>query len=187
MADQVAILVPHTTDIRVGDLSFDLVVSESFTSAVSATAFSREDGSRPSDGAILQPRTTTLECLLTDWAPGAEEAQLGRARDMLEALKELQAWLEPITVYTMLHDYGLVHITNVQARQDAKTGYSIPVSITIESVEVVTQRTVIVPPDAFAKPVKNSAPKTKEGGNKNNKNPSPPAKNKSSLLHKMFY
>jgi hypothetical protein len=183
--ERAAILVPpkgkHTT---VGDFSFDVVEQEQLSTTVTSSKYPREDGSNATDHAYNDPDSISIAGLITDTPGGKGDAEPGRAQELFDKLMILKRECTPVSASVELRDYASVLITSVDAIQDAKTGYSIPVNITIEEVEVADQQFVDIPPEVMAEEVKHSANDRTDGGKKPTKKPSEETEKEGSILYK---
>jgi hypothetical protein len=173
---------------RVGDVAFDAVVRETYTSTAIVTRHPVEQGADITDHVREEPDGLSLEGVISN-TPTATNLLGGgtpqvpsptRAESAYGALFALKEAREPVTVYTSKNDYEDMVITSLERTRDAPTGDSVIVSMKFEKIRVVESREV----DAPVRPPNVQKPKKTLG--KKPKAPEPPAERGKSVALKLW-
>jgi hypothetical protein len=186
MAEQAAILVGSKRGAQIGDLELDCTITERHAHRATPTRQPVEDGAVFSDHVIQEPDALTLDGLWTDTPNGAQEGKLARSKELYLALVALKEKGEPVDVVTGLRVYQSMIVTDIQTSKDSTTGFSVPVSITLEPIRIARQQTTQIPPEAIAASARHSATK-KDAGRRSTTPASDAAKNKGSILHGLLF
>lgn len=153
----------------VGEISLDLILTESHSLNAAVTQHPVQDGSTISDHITILPRSGTMRVLVSNFslstAEGDEKAEWreiyeqgeaaqknlpNRAADAWEKLKDLVKKRELVKVVTSLEVYEDVALTRVETARDGETGDALEIDIDYEQVTKVklkeTKVTAQVPP-----------------------------------------
>lgn len=143
---EAAILVPPSSSVDLEGFTFDAVLSERYQGSAQATRYAREDGAQGADHKIENPDVISIDALLTDTPFGSEQAQAGRAEVQFAALWALLKSEEPFTFVSSFVS-GEFLLVGLNAEQNERTGYSIPVQLQLEEVFIAYTEFVVVPVD----------------------------------------
>lgn len=186
MAEQAAILVGTRRGSQIGDIELDCTITERHSHRATPTRQPVEDGAKVSDHVIQEPDGLTLDGLWTDTPNGGERAQVARSKELYLALVTLKERGEPVDVVTGLRVYQNMIVTGIDTHKDARTGFAVPVSITLEPIRIAQQQTTQIPPDVIAASARHSATQ-KDSGRKTPGEPGEGAKAKGSFLHGLLF
>lgn len=138
----------------VGEVDLDLILNEEHSQNAEVTENPLQDGRAVSDGIFLELRNGTLTGLVSNHSikhatpPDVQDSQSlletaegfeleNRARQAWEALKEVQAKRELVTIVTSLEVYQDVAITSLQTSRDGDTGDALEIQIGFRQVKKV--------------------------------------------------
>ena len=140
----------------VGEISLDLILTETHSLNAAVTQHPVQDGSTISDHITILPRSGTMRVLVSNFSLAAaaeskaetwqevyaqgEAAQKNlpnRAADTWEKLKDLEKRRELVKVVTSLEVYEDVALTRVETIRDGETGDALEIDIDYEQVTKV--------------------------------------------------
>lgn len=140
----------------VGEISLDLILTETHSLNAAVTQHPVQDGSTISDHITILPRSGTMRVLVSNFSLAAaaeskaetwqevyeqgEAAQKNlpnRAADTWEKLKDLEKSRELVKVVTALEVYEDVALTRVETVRDGETGDALEIDIDYEQVTKV--------------------------------------------------
>lgn len=121
----------------VGQINFDLVLSENHNYNSTVSKHPVQDGSEISDHIDRELESGTLNGLMTNYSLQIGENTTNRAQDTFEALVALWEEETPVTITTVLKVYSDVVITSMPFMRDNTQGESLPISISFEKIEIV--------------------------------------------------
>lgn len=140
----------------VGEISLDLILTETHSLNAVVTQHPVQDGSTISDHITILPRSGTMRVLVSnfslstaegdvraDWdeiydqGETAQKSLPNRAEDAWEKLKDLVKTRELVKVVTSLEVYEDVALTRVETTRDGDTGDALEIDIDYEQVTKV--------------------------------------------------
>lgn len=140
----------------VGEISLDLILTETHSLNAVVTQHPVQDGSTISDHITILPRSGTMRVLVSnfslstaegdaraDWdeiydqGEAAQKSLPNRAEDVWEKLKDLVKTRELVKVVTSLEVYEDVALTRVETTRDGDTGDALEIDIDYEQVTKV--------------------------------------------------
>ena len=140
----------------VGEISLDLILTETHSLNAVVTQHPVQDGSTISDHITILPRSGTMRVLVSnfslstaegdaraDWdeiydqGEAAQKSLPNRAEDSWEKLKDLVKTRELVKVVTSLEVYEDVALTRVETTRDGDTGDALEIDIDYEQVTKV--------------------------------------------------
>lgn len=140
----------------VGEISLDLILTETHSLNAVVTQHPVQDGSTISDHITILPRSGTMSVLVSnfslstaegdvraDWdeiydqGESAQKSLPNRAEDAWEKLKDLVKTRELVKVVTSLEVYEDVALTRVETTRDGDTGDALEIDIDYEQVTKV--------------------------------------------------
>ncbi len=140
----------------VGEISLDLILTETHSLNAVVTQHPVQDGSTISDHITILPRSGTMRVLVSnfslstaegdvraDWdeiydqGEAAQKSLPNRAEDAWEKLKDLVKTRELVKVVTSLEVYEDVALTRVETTRDGDTGDALEIDIDYEQVTKV--------------------------------------------------
>lgn len=126
----------------VGNISFDLVLSETHNFNSKITTHRIEDGSEIADHIQNELENGTLNGLISNFSLNAGPIVTNRAQDVFEALVSLWNEKQPVTITTVLRVYEDVVISSMPFMRDASQGDSLPISVSFRQIKIVTLQEV---------------------------------------------
>jgi len=121
----------------VGEISFDIIVTEDHIHQSNVSSHSIEDGSVISDHVHNLMRAGNMTGVISNFSVNAGTIFTNRAQDAYDALVSLWEEKNIVTVYTILHTYEDVIIANMPVARDSDSGDSLMVQISFQSVKIV--------------------------------------------------
>lgn len=140
----------------VGEISLDLILTETHSLNAAVTQHPVQDGSTISDHITILPRSGTMRVLVSNFSlaaaaeskaetwqevyeqgEAAQKSLPNRAADTWEKLKDLEKSRELVKVVTALEVYEDVALTRVETVRDGETGDALEIDIDYEQVTKV--------------------------------------------------
>lgn len=140
----------------VGEISLDLILTETHSLNAAVTQHPVQDGSTISDHITILPRSGTMRVLVSNFSlaaaaeskaetwqevyeqgVAAQKNLPNRAADTWEKLKDLEKSRELVKVVTALEVYEDVALTRVETARDGETGDALEIDIDYEQVTKV--------------------------------------------------
>ncbi len=126
----------------IGGLQFDVTIEESHSDTLEITEHPVEQGASITDHAYMLPSTLTIVAGVSD---SGIEGHIGRAKEMYQALRELQGKREPLDVYTGKRVYKNMLISSLATTTDEQTENSLIVTCELQQIITASAQTVRVP------------------------------------------
>ena len=137
MAVPISLFFKGNRKYGVGNITFDLVKSESHSYRSNITDHKIEDGSIISDHIENELENGTLNGLISNYSLSIGEITTNRAQDTFEALVELWKKKSPVTIVTVLKVYNDVVISSMPFMRDTSQGESLPISVSFRKLNIV--------------------------------------------------
>jgi len=128
----------------VGNINFDLVLSENHNFNAKVTSHPIEDGSEISDHIENELENGTINGLISNFSLNTAIITSNRAQDVFEALVALWKEKTTVTITTVLRVYENVVITSMPFMRDASQGDSLPISISFRKLRIVKLQEVVL-------------------------------------------
>lgn len=128
---------------QLGSVVLDASIREQHGMRVDVTSNPVERGSPISDHRRLQPRSLTVEGVITNAPSGGQEIDPGRAAAAYEALKDLARSSELVTVITNLETYENMTLTDLAVPKDAPRD-DLRFTATFTEIRIVENAQVLV-------------------------------------------
>ena len=128
----------------VGQITFDLILSEQHEMNADVTEHSVEDGSTISDHIENQLETGSLTGLITNYTIFLPLLITNRAQDNFDAFVSLHEERTLVEITTVLKVYEDMAITNISISRDEETGESLQANISFKKVKTVKLQEVEV-------------------------------------------
>lgn len=144
MAVPISLFFKGNRKYGVGNITFDLVKSESHSYKSNITDHKIEDGSIISDHIENELENGTLNGLISNYSLSIGEITTNRAQDTFEALVELWKKKSPVTIVTVLKVYNDVVISSMPFMRDTSQGESLPISVSFRKLNIVKLQEVIL-------------------------------------------
>ncbi len=128
----------------VGDIKFDLILSENHNFSNEVTEHNIEDGSTISDHIKNNPETGSVTGLITNFTIHTFGITKNRAQDAFDAFKSLWKERTLVTIVTVMEVYNDVAITDVSVDRSSSTGESLALNISFQKANIVKLKTVQV-------------------------------------------
>lgn len=139
------------------EIAMDITDSQDHVFESTITSNPIEDGSQVTDHIINEPDKLTLKGMMTDspvrFASGVQdiaEQGLGgesRSKSTFDTLKELRDSKTLVTITTTLNIYTNMAIRSFTVPRNSTTGNTLPFTLDLLKVEVVSSKTVATPAD----------------------------------------
>lgn len=120
----------------VGNITFDLLLSENHKLKSTITKHKIEDGSNLNDHIELQPRSGDLNGLISNFSINAGTLVSNRAQDAFDEMEKLMEAEEPVTVVTIMKTYKDMAISDVTVARTNSTGEAIALNISFEKIRI---------------------------------------------------
>lgn len=172
MGTQDVLLTGHGRT-EIGDIVLDATVSESHSHSAESVTSPVESGLEIEDHTRQNPDQLTIEGMWTDTPQGSTSAELNRSQEQYERLLNLKERGAELDVVTGLKVYENMVIQNIDTTRDTSTGFTVPVSISLQEKRRVSQLIEDIPPPAeTASPeTRHSARETTERGQQKSEPP----------------
>ena len=121
----------------IGEIKFDIIVTEDHVHASSVSIHPIEDGSEIADHIQNQMEAGNMTGIISNFSLNAGPIVSNRAQDAYDALVSLWEERNLVTIYTVLHVYENVAIANMPVARDADSGESLTVQISFQVVKKV--------------------------------------------------
>jgi hypothetical protein len=128
----------------VGNIAFDLVLSETHNFTSKVTSHPVEDGSEITDHIYNDLENGSINGLISNFSLNSTGAVTNRAQSVFEALISLWRERTPVTIRTVMRVYENVVITSMPFLREASQGESLPISISFRKIEVVKLEEITV-------------------------------------------
>lgn len=133
---------------------FDATLSEGFQKAIDWTKNPVEGGVDSTDHGTEQVGDLTLDGVITETPINLADNELDRVNAMCERLVEMAKAKLPVIVQTGMKVYEDLVISSVSISRDERTGRAANISLSFQEFRAVGSRTVLIPPERLAPPVK---------------------------------
>lgn len=140
-----ATLLFQANPVKIGSITLDACTAEEHSSEVELTDHPVEKGADISDHRRPKPKTLKLTGIVSNTPLEYLSLNNKRAENAWDALNELQAGEELITVVTTLQNYDDMVITRISVPRDAARGNVIEVTIELRELIQVASETVAAP------------------------------------------
>lgn len=120
-----------------GNITFDLLLSESHSLNNTITEYNIEDGSSIADHIYNNLRTGSISGLVTNFSINSEGITSNRAKDAYDLFVELWKNKELVTLTTVLEVYDNVAIENVSTSVNDGTGESLVFDVSFRQINIV--------------------------------------------------
>jgi len=133
---------------------FDATLSEGLEKAIDWTKNPVEGGVDSTDHGTEQVGDLSLDGVITESPLNPADNELDRVNAMCERLVEMAKAKVPVIVMTGLRVYEDLVIASVSISRDERTGRAANISLSFQEFRTVGSRTVLIPPERLAPPVK---------------------------------
>jgi len=137
MAEPASLFFKENQKYGVGEITFDLVLSENHNFQSEISSHPVEDGSEITDHIHNLPEQGQINGLISNYSINAGLVVSNRAQDVFDALIELWKARTTVTITTVMRVYENVAISSMPFVRDNTQGESLPISISFKKVEIV--------------------------------------------------
>ena len=138
MAIQTASLFfKNNRNYGIGNIDFDLILSESHNFNNTVTQFNIEDGSNISDHIRNELFNGTVTMLITNFSLLQDGIISNRAQDAYDALESLWRERDLVTIVTVLKVFDNVAITNISINRGTDSGEALEVDVSFQEINIV--------------------------------------------------
>ncbi|WP_070106540.1 phage baseplate protein [Burkholderia plantarii] len=148
---------------KIGSLTISAVITEAYTDDVTVTNLPVETNATISDHAYMNPRQIVMKC---GWSNADTSALFGAAAVAFDTtgansmvggtyidavyskLLQLQADHELLDIVTTRRKYSNMLVTSLSLETDNASGAALPISVTLQQVNVVNTKSTTLPPRA---------------------------------------
>jgi hypothetical protein len=126
----------------IGNIRFDLLLTESHNFSSNISVHPVEDGSQISDHIQNIMESGSVSALISNFSLRSAFLTSNRAQDAFDALVALWQERTLVTLVTVMRVYENVAIANMPVARDADTGEAIVIQIDFQKVEVVKLQSI---------------------------------------------
>jgi len=128
----------------IAGLELDVTISENHNLPSVVTNHPVEDGSTVSDHIVIEPRTLTVQGLVSNTPVQIGGGTNNAIKDTFDELIRIRNARELFTVSTGLDVYSNMFFTNIDIPRDATTGQSLVWTATMQEIQVVASQLVAI-------------------------------------------